>query len=131
MFSNAPISASDIDSNIKTIVKEGVTNGNIYAIRLLSKHVCNKLSRRNCNITVLSESINHDKYFDINYWKYIKKVINKTTAILPSSNKASCFAFLSKSLSALKPNKRFAISDWNPKFAYPKAPFNLALPTYL
>ena len=107
-----------------------LNNGDIDEIRFVSRYLRNKLNRKIDNTSFSSEAIDHDKYFDRNYWKYVKKVLNKTTAILPSFNKVVCFAFFSRSFSALKPNKCFAIPSWIPKFANPKVPFNLTPPTY-
>ena len=170
-FSNQPIIASDIDSNIKTMsniiyayfvdrhgyvdsfpdrsnsilqkycnasIKDlkkrlkqlKLNKGDVDEIRLVSRYLRIKLNKKTDNTTFSSEAIDHDKYFDRNYWKYVKKVLNKTTAILPSFNKEVCFAFFSRSFSALRPNKCFAIPSWIPKFANPNVPFNLTPPTY-
>ena len=104
-----------------------LNNGDISEIKFLSKHLRNMLNQRNDNITFSSEAINHDKYIDRNFWKYVKTVLNKSTAILPSFNKVGYFAFFSTSFSARKPNKCFTIPNWIPKFDDPKGPFNLNL----
>ena len=118
-------SIKDLKKRLKQLK---LNKGDIDEIRLVSRYLRNKLNKKTDNTNFSSEAIDHDKNFDRNYWKYAKKVLNKTTAILPSFNKE--VEFLSRSFSALKPNKCFAIPSWVPKFANPKVPFNLILATY-
>ena len=124
-YCNASI--KDLKKRLKQLK---LSKGDIDEIRLVSRYLRKKLNKKTDNTTFSSEAIDHDKYFDRNYWKCVNKVLNKTTAILSSLNIIVCFDFFSRSFSALKPNKCFGIPSWIPKFANPKVPLNLTPPTY-
>ena len=116
--------------DLKLLKQLRLNKGDIEEIRLVSKYLRKKLNKKTDNTTFSSQAIDQDKYFDRNYWKCVKKVLNKTAAIPPSFNKVVCFAFFSRSFSTLKPNTCFGIPSWIPKFANPRVPFNLTPPTY-
>ena len=74
--------------------------------------------------------LNHDKYFQRNFWGYIKNVFEKKRSVLPTFTMSECLNYFSKTLAAVHPTKLFPFPSWIPQLLNPKIPFNLDPPTY-
>ena len=77
-----------------------------------------------------SESFNHNKYLERSFWGYVKNIINRKDAVLPSFNMTDFLSYFSKSLVKMNPNKLFVIPSWIPKLSDPEVQFNFDPPTY-
>ena len=115
--------------NLKSI------KGDLSEIKYVSRSLHNKLqNKNNNNANGLScgnkELFNHDKYLGQNFWGYVKNVMHKKDALLPSFNMRDCLNYFSKSLVKINPNKLFNIPSWIPKLSDPEVQFNLDPPTY-
>ena len=77
-----------------------------------------------------NESLNHDKYFERNFWGYVKKVINCSDSILPTFNMDDCLKYFKTVLTKVNPNKIFQIPSWIPMLHDPITEFDLEPPTY-
>ncbi len=109
--------------------------GDLSEIKYVSRTLRNKLqNKNNNNANGLScgnkELFNHDKYLGQNFWGYVKNVMYKKDALLPSFNMTDCLNYFSKSLVKINPNKLFNIPSWIPKLSDPEVQFNLDPPTY-
>ncbi|CAB3997754.1 Hypothetical predicted protein [Paramuricea clavata] len=86
-------------------------NGDLKEIKFVAKKLRCLLSKNNTDLqhadVNASDNIDHDKLFNNNFW-----------------------AYFTKTLSAVIPNKTFSIPSWIPKFNSPTTPFNLDPPTY-
>ena len=64
--------------------------GDLSEIKYVSRTLRNKLQNKNNSANGLScsndELFNHDKYLGRSFWGYVKRVINKKEALLPSFN---------------------------------------------
>ena len=65
------------------------------------------------------EWFNHDKYFERNFWGYVKKVLNYKESTLPTFDINDCFSYFKKVLAKINPNKVFHIPKWIPLFQPP------------
>ena len=61
-----------------------------------------------------SQTRNHDKYIQKNFWGYMKNVLNRKGTVLPSFNMTQCFSYFTKALVVIHPNKLFTIQNWIP-----------------
>ena len=75
-------------------------------------------------------NIDHDKYIQKNFWSYVKNILNNNDSVLPSFNLNQCLEYLTKTLTAIYPNKLSHIPSWIPKLADPVIQFDLQPPTY-
>ena len=75
-------------------------------------------------------SLNHDKYFQRNFWGYVKNVFEKKRSVLPTFTMSECFNYFSKTMAAIHPTKLFPLPSWIPPLRNPEIPFNLDPPTY-
>ena len=64
------------------------------------------------------------------FWDYVKQVLKKKDSVLSSFNMADCFAYFSKSLAKINPNRLFDTPSWIPNLSDPEVQFNLDPPTY-
>ena len=88
----------------------------------------NDTNQLKCDI---NQSFNHDKYIGRNFWGYVKNVMNRKDAVLPSFSMTDCLTYyFSKSLTKINPNKLFKIPSWIPQLSDPAIEFNLHPPTY-
>ena len=110
-------------------------NGDLNEIKYVSRTLRDKLRNNsiNCiNADVLNntESFNHNKYLEQNFWGYVKNIFKRKDAVLPSFNMTDCLLYFSKSLAKINSNNLFVISSWIPKLSNPEVKFNLDPPTY-
>ncbi len=105
--------------NLKSI------KGDLSEIKYVSRTLRNKLQNKNNNANGLScgdkELFNHDKYLGRNFWGYVKNVIHKKDALLPSFNMTDYLTYFSKSVIKINLN----IPSWIPKLSDPEVQFNL------
>ena len=87
----------------------------------------NDNSQLKCDV---NQSFNHDKYIGRNFWGYVKNVMNRKDAVLPSFSMTDCLTYFSKSLTKINPNKLFKIPSWIPQLSDPAIELNLDPPTY-
>ena len=94
------------------------SKGDLNEIKYVSRMLRDKLRNKNndtnqlkCNI---NQSFNHDKYIGRNFWGYVKNVMNRKDAVLPSFSMTDCLTYFSKSLTKINPNKLFKIPSWIP-----------------
>ena len=77
-----------------------------------------------------NETFNHDKYFERNFWGYVKKIINYSESALPTFNMDDCLKYFKTVLTKVNPNKIFQIPSWIPVLPDPIVEFDLRPPTY-
>ena len=111
------------------------TNADLTEIKYVARILRNKL-RNHSNVqstqTDLNydEPFNHDKYIERNFWGYVKKVLNRKDAVLPSFSITQCVEYFTQTLAAVNPNKLFNIPNWIPVFSDPQVEFDLDPPSY-
>ena len=112
------------------------TNADLTEIKYVARILRNKL-RNHSNVqstqTDLNydEPFNHDKYIERNFWGYVKKVLNRKDAVLPSFSITQCVEYFTQTLAAVNPNKLFNIPNWIPVLSDPQVEFDLDPPSYL
>ena len=123
--------------NIKDLKKAlkllKLSNSDLAEIKYVSRLVRNKLKSNTTNDNMhnsTNESFNHDKYFERNFWGYVKKVINCSESILPAFNMDDCLKYFKTVLTKVNPNKIFQIPSWIPMLHDPIIEFDLEPPTY-
>ena len=106
--------------------------GELSEIKYVSRTLRDRLRNNSNDADDLndSESFNHNKYQERSFWGYVKNIINRKDAVLPSFNMTDCLSYFSKSLAKINPNKLFVIPRWIPKLSDPEVQFNLDPPTY-
>ena len=108
--------------------------GDLNEIKYVSRMLRDKLRNKNNDTNQLkcdiNQSFNHDKYIGRNFWGYVKNVMNRKDAVLPSFSMTDCLTYFSKSLTKINPNKLFKIPSWIPQLSDPAIEFNLDPPTY-
>ena len=108
------------------------TNPDITEIKYVSRVLRDKL--RNSNNTQTDtqqdQSFNHDKYFERNFWGYVKNVLASKRTVLPSFNMQDCTDHFRKTLLAIHPTKLFRIPSWIPTLSRPQIQYDLDPPTY-
>ena len=106
--------------------------GELSEIKYVSRTLRDRLRNNSNDADDLndSESFNHNKYLERSFWGYVKNIINRKDAVLPSFNMTDCLSYFSKSLAKINPNKLFVIPSWIPKLSDPEVQFNLDPPTY-
>ena len=106
--------------------------GELIEIKYVSRTLRDRLRNNSNDADDLndSESFNHNKYLERSFWGYVKNIINRKDAVLPSFNMTDCLSYFSKSLAKINPNKLFVIPSWIPKLSDPEVQFNLDPPTY-
>ena len=111
------------------------TNDEPEEIKYISHILCAKLrSNSNNQSSELcrdsshsnNQTLKHDKYIEKNFWRYIKNILNKKDAVLPSFNMTQCLVYFTKTLAAIHLIKFFSISNWIPALSDPD--FNLTSP---
>ena len=111
------------------------TNADLTEIKYVARILRNKL-RNHSNVqstqTDLNydEPFNHDKYIERNFWGYVKKVLNRKDAVLPSFSITQCVEYFTQTLAAVNPNKMFNIPNWIPVLSDPQVEFDLDPPSY-
>ncbi|CAB3998171.1 Hypothetical predicted protein, partial [Paramuricea clavata] len=105
--------------------------GELSEIKYVSRTLRDRLRNNGNDADYLndSESFNHNKYLERSFWGYVKNIINRKDAVLPSFNMTDCLSYFSKSLAKINPNKLFVIPSWIPKLSDPVVQFNLDPPT--
>ncbi|CAB4026476.1 Hypothetical predicted protein [Paramuricea clavata] len=106
--------------------------GDLSEIKYVSRTLRDRLRNNSNDANDLndSESFNHNKYLERSFLGYVKNIINRKDAVLPSFNMTDCLSYFSKSLAKINPNKLFVIPSWIPKLSDPAVQFNLDPPTY-
>ena len=106
--------------------------GELSEIKYVSRTLRDRLRNNNNDADDLNDSysFNHNKYLERSFWGYVKNIINRKDAVLPSFNMTDCLSYFSKSLAKINPNKLFVIPSWIPKLSDPEVQFNLDPPTY-
>ncbi len=113
-----------------------LTDSDVVEIKYVSRLMRNKLKTNpNNNLdnnfpNSTDESFNHDKYFERNFWGYVKKVLNYKESTLPTFDMNDCFSYFKKVLAKINPNKVFHIPKWIPLLPDPSIEFDLQPPTY-
>ena len=59
---------------------------NLNEIRLVSKLLRSKIQTEQSLVTTTSTNINHNEMIKSNFWKYVKRFIEKPKKILPTFN---------------------------------------------
>ena len=108
------------------------TNSDLTGIRYVSRILRDKLRNDNIPKSDLKQDvrINHDKYFQRNFWGYVKNVFEKKRSVLPTFTMLECFNYFKKTFAAVQPTKLFRFPSWIPTLCNPEIPFNLDPPTY-
>ena len=104
------------DHTVKDLKKALSTNPDITEIKYVS-HVLRDNLRNSNNTqtdTQQDQSFNHDKYFERNFWGYVKNVLASKRTVLPSFNMQDCTDHFRKTLLAIHPTKLFRIPSWIP-----------------
>ena len=107
--------------------------GNLSEIKYVSRALRDKLRNNSNNADGLNSNesfFNHDQYLRRNFWGYVKNILNKKDAVLPSFKMNECLSYFSKTLTKINPNKLFVIPSWIPKLSDPVFQFDLDPPTY-
>ena len=105
------------------------TNAPLNEIKFVS-HLLRAKLRNQHDTSSNSCTVNRDRYIANNLWSFVKNVIEKGSAILPSFTRDQCTRFFYKMFSAIMPNKSFSIPNWIPKFSQPSNPFDVSPPSY-
>ena len=76
----------------KTLKLLKSSNSDLAEIKYVSRLVRDKLKtcQTNHNLNNTEESFNHNKYFERNFWGYVKKVLTYNESILPTFNIDDC-----------------------------------------
>ena len=107
------------------------TNSDPTERRYVSRILRGKLRNNNTQSDPKQdERLNHDKYFQCNFWGYVKNVFEKKQSVLPTFTMSECFNYFRKTLAAIHPTKLFPLPSWIPPLRNPEIPFNLDPPTY-
>ena len=74
--------------------------------------------------------VDQDRYVSKSFWGFVKRVIERGSAILPSFSQNHCTHFFIKMFSAVLPCKKFTIPHWIPSFNQPSFAFDQSTPSY-
>ena len=111
------------------------TNADLTEIKYVARILRNKL-RNHSNVQSTQTDLNydepfdHDKYIERNFWGYVKEVLNRKDAGLPSFSITQCVEYFTQILAAVNPNKLFDIPDWIPVLSDRQVEFDLDPPSY-
>ena len=75
-------------------------------------------------------AVNQDRYVSKNLWGFVKNVIEKGSAVLPSFSRDHCTRFFITFFAAILPYKKFTIPHWIPSFNQPSFSFDQSAPSY-
>ena len=78
----------------------------------------------------MSTNINHNEMIKSDFWKYVKRFIEKPEKILPTSNQIVCTEYFRKTLQSMNSAKRFTIPSWIPAFKTPTYQYDITPPRY-
>ena len=87
---------------------------NLNEIRFVSKLLRSKIQTEQSSVTTTSANINHNELIKADFWKYVKRFIEKPKKILPTFNQIVCTEYFRKTLQSINPTKRFTIPSWLP-----------------
>ena len=71
---------------------------NLNEIRFVSKLLRSKIQTEQSSVTTKSTNINHNELIKSDFWKYVKRFIEKPKKILPTFNQIVCTEYFSHSL---------------------------------
>ncbi|CAB4027761.1 Hypothetical predicted protein [Paramuricea clavata] len=117
----------------KTLKLLKSSNSDLAEIKYVFRLVRDKLKTCQTNHNLVNnteESFNHNKYFERNFWGYVKKVLTYNESILPTFNIGDCEKHFKTVLTKINPNKIFQIPSWIPMLPDPVFEFNLEPRTY-
>ena len=77
-----------------------------------------------------TNTVNQDRYVSKNFWGFVKNVIEKGSAVLPSFSRDHCTQFFIKMFSVILPYKKFTIPQWIPSFNQHSFSFDQSPPSY-
>ena len=103
---------------------------NLSKIRFVSKLLRSRIQTEQSSVTTTSTNINHKEMIKSNFWKYVKRFIEKPKKILSTSNQIVCTEYFRKTLQSMNPTKRFTIISWIPTFKTPTYQYDITPPTY-
>ena len=103
---------------------------NLNEIRFVSKLLRSKIQTKQSSVTTTSTNINHNELIKSDFWKYVKRFIEKPKKILPTFNQIVCTEYFRKTLQSINPTKRFTIPSWLPAFKTPTYQYDITPPTY-
>ena len=97
------------------------TNSDLTKIRYVSHILCDELRNDNITKSDLKQDvwINHGKYFQHNFWGYVKNVFGKKRSILPTFTMLECFNYFKKTFAAVQLPKLFRFPSWIPTLCNP------------
>ena len=103
---------------------------NLNGIRFVSKLLRSKIQTEQSSVTTTSANINHNELIKSDFWKYVKRFIEKPKKILSTFNQIVCTEYFRKTLQSINPTKRFTIPSWLPAFKTPTYQYDITPPTY-
>ena len=112
-----------------TLKQLKMNNASFQEIKYVSHLLRSKLSNKDIALSSAS-TVNQDRYISKNFWGFVKNVIEKGSAVLPSFSHDTCTRFFAKMFSAVLPCKKFTIPHWIPSFDQPSFSFDQAAPSY-
>ena len=95
-------------------------------IRFVSKLPRSKVQTEQSSVTTTLTSINHNEMIKSDFWKYVKRFIEKPKKILPTFNQIVCTEYFRKTLQSMNPTKRFTIPSSIPAFKTPKYKYDIS-----
>ena len=75
-------------------------------------------------------AVNQDRYVSKNLWGFVKNVMEKGSAVLPSFSRDHCTRFFITFFAAILPYKKFTMPHWIPSFNQPSFSFDQSAPSY-
>ena len=78
---------------------------NLNEIRFVSKSLRSKIQTEQSSVTTTSTNINHNEMIKSDFWKYVKRFIEKPKKILPTFNQIVCTEYFRKTLQSMNPTK--------------------------
>ena len=113
-----------------TLKQLKMNNASFQEIEYVSLPLRLKLNNKDFETHSSASAVNQDWYISKNFWGFVKNVIEKGSAILPSFSHDTCTRFFAKTFSDILPCKKFTIPHWIPSFNQPSFSFDQSAPSY-
>ena len=101
----------------------------LQEIKYVSQFLRSKLKSQDSTHSSAT-AVNQDRYVSKNLWGFVKNVIEKGSAVLPSFSRDHCTRFFITFFAAILPYKKFTIPHWIPSFNLSSFSFDQSAPSY-
>ena len=106
-----------------------MNDAHLQEIKYVSQLLRSKLKSQDSTHSSAT-AVNQDRYVSKNLWGFVKNVIEKGSAVLPSFSRDRCTRFFITFFAAILPYKKFTIPHWIPSFNQPSFSFDQSAPSY-